>query len=122
MSDGHNGPYGPNGPSGPSVPVSPGPGTYIPTWDIWANFEIWPSLEWMGQKVHFGPNVPCWGTGADWTSGLRKISDGHNGPYGPNGPSGPSVPVSPGPGTYIPTRDIWAKFQKLAQMSLVGMY
>merc|ERR1712059_67845 len=84
FSDGHNGPHGPNGPSGPSVPVSPGPGTYIPTRDIWANFEIWPSLEWMGQKVHFVPNVHltlkcpldlkiwtldqnvlCWGTGVD---------------------------------------------------------
>merc|ERR1712059_141951 len=57
----------------------------------------------------FGQNVLFWGTGADWTSGLRKISDGHNGPYGPNGPSGPSVPVSPGPGTYIPTRYIWSQ-------------
>merc|ERR1712059_45166 len=77
--------------SGPNVPLSHS--------NVPVALKIWT----------FGPNVLFWGTGADWTSGLRKISDGHNGPHGPNGPSGPSVPVSPGPGTYIPTRDIWAK-------------
>ena len=66
---------------------------------------LWPSKSGLLAQMYFFGGLERTGL-----LDLENFSDGHNGPYGPNGPSGPSVPVSPGPGTYIPTRDIWANF------------